>query len=34
MQGKEGFEWLNNDIVNMVQITIAAGLAVALGGAL
>ena len=33
-QGEEGYEWLTNDVVNGVQITIAAGLAVALGGAL
>ena len=33
-QGEEGFEWLTNDVVNGVQITIAAGLAVAVGGAL
>ena len=33
-QGKEGFEWLTNDVVNGVQIIIAAGLAVVLGAAL
>lgn len=32
-QGNEGFEWLTNDVVNGIQIVIAAGLAVALGGA-
>jgi hypothetical protein len=31
---KEGFEWLTNDVVNGVQIIIAAGLAVVLGAAL
>ena len=28
-QGKEEFEWLSNDLVNMIQIVIAAGIAVA-----
>lgn len=33
-QGREGFEWLTNDVVNGIQIVIAAGIAVALGGAM
>lgn len=33
-QGREGFEWLTNDVVNAVQITIAAGAAVTVGSAL
>ena len=32
-QGEEGFEWLTNDVVNAVQITLAAVLAVGLGAA-
>jgi len=30
VQGKQGFDWLSNDIVNCIQITLAAGVAVAL----
>ena len=32
-QGEAGFEWLTNDVVNAVQITLAAAVAVALGAA-
>ena len=32
-QGKEGFEWLTNDVVNGLQIVIAAAVAVAVGAA-
>jgi len=33
-QGKEGFDWLTNDVVNGIQIVFAAAMAVALGGVL
>ena len=32
-QGEAGFEWLTNDVVNAVQITLAALVAVAMGAA-
>ena len=32
-QGEEGFEWLTNDVVNGLQIVIAAAVAVAVGAA-
>ena len=31
VQGREGLQWLNNDVVNMLQISLAATIAVALG---
>lgn len=31
VQGKEGFEWLTNDVVNGVQITLAAWVAIGIG---
>jgi|TARA_B110000977_G_scaffold150526_1_gene190880 uncharacterized membrane protein len=33
IQGRAGFEWLDNDVVNGVQIVLAAAIAVAVGGA-
>ena len=32
-QGKKGFEWLTNDVVNAAQIVVAAAIAVAVGAA-
>ena len=32
-QGKKGFEWLTNDVVNAMQIVVAAAIAVAVGAA-
>ena len=31
VQGKRGFDWLTNDIVNIIQITLAAAIAIGLG---
>ena len=34
LQGQEGSEWLSNDVVNMIQICLAAALAIAWSTAL
>jgi uncharacterized membrane protein len=34
MQGRKGWEWLTNDVVNAIQIAIAAIVAIVLGAAL
>jgi uncharacterized protein (TIGR00297 family) len=30
VQGRKGFDWMSNDVVNGIQITLAAGVAIAL----
>jgi len=29
VQGRKGFDWMSNDVVNGIQITLAAGVAIA-----